>query len=243
MPRTPKGDWATLFDFAGGGLIHIELFAALVTAMPGSSFLELIAEKILLRGTHANRPGVDEVPIASEYWATDTGARWKSDGTSWLADGTSLAADATVIRTTTLTLTDAQIKSAPTTHYQILPAPGANKLIVPIIAVATLDATAANYTNVDAGGATLQIEMGAGRSALYEDISQAYPLLADGQSEKTRAVLTFGDAKGAIGALAAAIENDALELTWLNGASGNFTGGNAANNFRVTVVYTTIDLV
>jgi hypothetical protein len=28
MPRTPPSEWPTLFNFAGGGLVHMELFVS-----------------------------------------------------------------------------------------------------------------------------------------------------------------------------------------------------------------------
>jgi len=85
MPISPA--FAELLNKYGGGLIHMEIFVVKGFFMPGSTLLELIATNILLRGTHALRPPVGDVPIGTEYYSSDTLKRWKSDGTTWLADG------------------------------------------------------------------------------------------------------------------------------------------------------------
>lgn len=235
--RTPPSQWAALFNFAGGGLIHVNTFLEAVGFMPGPTFLEWIAASIILRGTNANRPDVADVPIGTEYYATDTALRWKSDGATWLNDG---AASAGLIEQVTVTLTNAQIKALPTTAVEILAAPAAGTTVVAIAARYYFNWTA-DYTNID-GLASIRIA-DTSDSQIYFDLlvesalTQVSDLLAQGEStvvsltptEVTMMLKTEVDGQGII-------------LRADNNVSGDFTGGNAANTLKLTVFYSLLDL-
>lgn len=85
MPRTPPAEWGNLFNFAGGGLIHIELFSFTLIMAQGPTWLELIAENLLQYGTAAARPAANTVPDGAYYYSTDTNVLSQSRSGSWSA--------------------------------------------------------------------------------------------------------------------------------------------------------------
>lgn len=150
-----------------------------------------------------------------------------------------------------VTLTDAQIKALPTTGINIVAAPGAAKFIALILAYLACDSTFGNYTNIDAN-ALIQLTIVGElvstrlRQAVNTNISN---LLAT--SDKAIVALTHPQTEtGVAGVDTAApspnylpsLDNGALTLGCINGAAGNFTGGNAANTMKVTVFYLIADL-
>jgi len=84
--RTPRELWGKLFNFAGDGIVHLELFEEFLSLMAGPTQLELVAAYLLLRGTHAARPSVTTLPEGAEYYETDTGSRFKAVAGAWVAD-------------------------------------------------------------------------------------------------------------------------------------------------------------
>lgn len=83
MPRTPLSQWGALFNFAGAGIVHQELFDLLTIMAQGPTWLELIAEHLLQWGTIAARPTATEVPDNAYYFATDTSVLYQSRSGSW----------------------------------------------------------------------------------------------------------------------------------------------------------------
>jgi len=137
----------------------------------------------------------------------------------------------TLLRTTqtTVVLTDAQIKALPTTPVEIVAAPAAGLMIVPLAFSLVSSFGGGAYTNVDAG-ATMTPQFGSIAASAAVDVSD---LTATGDD-----VVVPLDAK--ITGTVAGLQATALDLACANAALGNFTGGDAANTLTVTVVYATI---
>lgn len=156
-----------------------------------------------------------------------------------------------ILRTATVTLTDAQIKSLATGEVDLVPAPGAGKMNVLLFAVAKI-ALAASYTNVDA---LAFIGIGPSGGAVSSTLIDVSPYLTDFGSvpnsllhfepqviTTTAALDTPTYARG-YSNIVAAEENLALTIKGDNNGDGAFTGGDAANTMTITVVYVVIDLV
>lgn len=142
-----------------------------------------------------------------------------------------------------VTLTDGQIKALPTTSVTIIPAPGANKVILPIAAFYWLT-WHADYATIDAA---VSFALGNIAGSLQESLGQVSGLLASGES--AGAVVGPGlqvgsnRVMGLSGMLTSDIVNQPLILSALNNTSGNFTGGDASNVLTVTVLYAVISIV
>jgi len=153
------------------------------------------------------------------------------------------------VRAATATLTDAQVKALQATPIQVLASQGAGTIIVPLHATLRL-AWTADYAGIDAA-ATINIANGTNQSmgVLREDENNSVSaLLAGGGPDGSIAWLPF-DALAFLpstpafqrifadsGFFDSDIADKPLMLTCANNGS-NFTGGNAANTLKVTVVY------
>jgi hypothetical protein len=165
-----------------------------------------------------------------------------------------LDSDVITIKRASVTLTNAQVKALPTTPIQIVAAPGVGMIVVPFYAWFAVNWTA-DYTNINALARIGVGYSGALASVLaqfYETTGDVSNLLADGASHSgflssnstpfdtgngvlaLSGVGQFHDEPGVI--------NTALEIFAANPTAGNFTGGNASNTIKVTVLYTTIDV-
>lgn len=148
-----------------------------------------------------------------------------------------------------VTLTDAQIKALPTSAVEIVAAPGAGQMLVPIRAVLSFRWTA-NYTNIAstaAIGVTHANGYGMLTSLFQQPSSQIGNLLAN--DENALAILAplmeidfTGQKPYGQQFWPGAFENLNLTIGGYNGFSGNFTGGDAANTLLVTVYYLVVDL-
>lgn len=151
----------------------------------------------------------------------------------------------------TVTLTNAQIKALPTTAVEIVPAPGANRIVYPFGAFLHLN-WIADYTNIDADAQIKLVVLSSDLLiALREDTqSQVTSLLAGGGPDGTNALTgvqflkkTAADVfSGNSGFYDSDIMNKSVVLSAYNGSSGNFTGGNVGNSLQATVLYTVIDV-
>jgi hypothetical protein len=168
----------------------------------------------------------------------------------------------TLRASTPIVLTDAQIRSLPTTTTpELLVAPGAGKVALPV-SVAFVTDFAANYTGVDADGSYVGVFWDDGADvAQWGDLIQnavggftthltdLTQLLAPSSS---RALLQLPvayrantDSNGVASVLAptrdlAVMEDKHLILFCGNGA--DFTGGNPANTLTITVYYVLLDV-
>jgi len=143
----------------------------------------------------------------------------------------------------TVVLTDAQIKALPTTSVQIVPQPGVGKLILPIMSYMILDAIAGAYTNIHANGTTNPkfIDGGALHSGAFENHSSNF--LGDNDPNRPKVTLMpYAPSEADTSYEYAYSENKEIGVKADNLASGNFTGGNAANTLAVTVIYAVMDV-
>ncbi len=148
-----------------------------------------------------------------------------------------------------LTLTNAQIKALPTTEIQLLAAPGAGKIIVPIFCTLHLTWTA-DYTNLEAyPNSFLNLSYGPGLIGTFAafPMTDFRDLLNAGQDTwGTLLALTSFDALNMGGTpsgfLDPGIANKSLVIHAPNGILGDFTGGDAANKMEINLFYAIADI-
>jgi hypothetical protein len=166
------------------------------------------------------------------------------DGSEWSALGGG------GIRSTTVTLTDAQVKALPTTPVEIVPAPGSGRAILYVSGIILNDTSANEYTNIDAAAFIRCAIDNASASVVVN--GNALQLLLD-DDDPHYAFLPAADGVDAVSADVGVVASDAygftddidnipLSLLAGNGAAGDWTGGDAANWMRVTVFYAVVDV-
>lgn len=137
-----------------------------------------------------------------------------------------------------VTLSDSDILSLPTTAFPIIPAPGAGKFIRIINALFKVDTTGGAYTNVGAGqNCLINLEYNNAFDASNYSLGNG---VVDNGAVSVSLVEPVTYVNGTINENArtspAVLENQPIVLTGFN-SLGNFTGGNAANTFKVVVNY------
>lgn len=178
--------------------------------------------------------------VGPEYESEAT--RLKDDGVNLTLSGVPLAP----VYRGVADLTDAQIKTLPTSPVTIVPAPGEGQMVLPIGGFVWLDNQEGVY--VLDGDPIWQL--------VY--VSSPFPKEASGFIDPTGAFLAPGLYSAPIPSLSSynAVEgylswgltgdanervNTALAIADVYNGVPNYTGGNVANSLRVTVVYTVID--
>jgi hypothetical protein len=137
-------------------------------------------------------------------------------------------------------LTDAQIKALPSTPVELVPAPGAGKVVMVSDYVWQVKTPGADYTNIEFGE-TSSITLIYGAD-YQDDASEGFENI--GFCFENNRINRFCG----VGFLQvktweeAAIINKAVYLYAENGSSGNFTGGHASNTLEITVFYSIVDL-
>lgn len=159
------------------------------------------------------------------------------------------------IRLLTTTLTDAQVKALPTTPVTLVAAAGADTFLHVLTAFVRVDTSNNGYGNIDGSAYLIVTYTG-------EDAGAAQGLIANGGDatdltnlltsfDNTSAVLepyTVATVDAAANKVVPALlsmsdaVNKGLIIKASNGVAGNWTGGNAANEMSVTVLYTVVDL-
>ncbi len=155
---------------------------------------------------------------------------------------------------TTITLTNDQILALPNSPVEVVPAPGAGKMIFPMGGFFRFDFSAGPYTNVGTQAVTNWVMDADGD---YDECFSETPLhrLDGGESNTTvfgntgpyTAPDGGGNPHGAdFNGPNADWENKPLSFAVYNtsgdGSLGNFTGGNAANSAKLTVIYVVLDV-
>ena len=166
--------------------------------------------------------------------------------------------DVSIVKTKTVTLTNAQIKALPSTAVEIIPAQGENTLIIPYFAVARMG-WVADYTNIDAT-AYIQLDItGLFITPLLQNtLSGVSALLAGGGPDGTMVVFLMNHlAKSSITAAApnvtphyhqgatdsgwydSDIVNKPITISAFNNGS-DFQGGDPNNTLQIIVNYTVV---
>lgn len=83
MPRTPVWQWGALFNFAGRGIVHQEIFALILVSAQNPTLFEAIAAYLFLSGTAALRPSESDVPLNALYFETDTEELFQNISGTW----------------------------------------------------------------------------------------------------------------------------------------------------------------
>ena len=179
-------------------------------------------------------------------------SRLVDTGTALTLSGVSLAPIYQVV----VSLTDAQIKTLPTTPVEILAAPGANKALVFQVVMLHMK-WVADYTNI-APTSSIRVDTAASYTTQISEpsLGAVTALLAGGgpdgtwvpvlpqqiaQSNVTSATpsvnphLHHGVADS--GAYDSDMVNKPLIISAENAAQGNFTDGNAGNVLQISIVY------
>lgn len=155
------------------------------------------------------------------------------------------------MKSITISLSDAQIKTLPTAPVQILPAPGVGKMYNVFQAVLNWDFTAGAYTASPDSSWQLYL------ADSFVNMSNVQPALSP-LSNAVKGMLQLGapymQADGSptfspsivgqpvvnLGAIP--VENKALLIADTWGSVANYTGGNAANTLKIKVYYDIADI-
>lgn len=142
----------------------------------------------------------------------------------------------------TVTLTDAQIKALPVTvaNFEVVPAPGANLLILPQQGLITVDAAAGAYTNINANGYVVLQYANTRDASNFSYASDVFGVAAIQASWIGAPPAFWDDGFGGTFSSQTALTNavnKALMLKADNFSDGAYLDGNAANSARVSVAY------
>lgn len=217
-----------------------------------------LANSINRDGTRAAQPAAGPENYGCLYRVTDEGnALEQSDGATWVPISSGSVGG---LKIATVTITDAQFKALPTTPLQLVAAPGAGKMLVPIRAIIMYGSGGTGYTNINASLAGLFLAYtGAAplaSSFLIDDPKLATPItdFSDMFASTGGFSWTFtwpyqndrGSANnwGILGQLATYADEEDLPIMLVgeNNGSGDWTGGNAGNSIIIRVLYEEVDL-
>lgn len=142
----------------------------------------------------------------------------------------------------TVTLTNAQIKTLPSLPMEVVAAPGANRMLLPVYGAVVLNAVAGAYADTDGGAVLLKYVGGHSNGSTYGTIpfNQADITVCGLGSESN--IKNYGGGDWTFWGpedLQSVLVNKALAIACENGT--DFTGGHADNSLTVTVAYMVLD--
>jgi len=135
------------------------------------------------------------------------------------------------VKSKIIPLTDDLIKAMPTTAVQVVPAPGAGKMLVAIACCLTLSIPTAGYTNLDVASA---IHLAYG-DFLEDAMNPINTGLLVGTGTKIGGFIPretyLGDNDDGD------VPNQPLKMLISNAEAGNLTGGDVSTTGKITVLY------
>jgi len=155
-----------------------------------------------------------------------------------------------LVLSATVELTDAQIKALPTTPFEIVPAQGAGKFILPVSAIIQSNFSGGVYTNItdaswqlvynDAGSTNLASTPMRSQSIL-NTTNENFSIFAI--PNMFAGVTTFDGSVVTSTLIGVDYANKPLAIfDRFTESFSDYTGGNAANTLKVTVYYVVVDL-
>ena len=201
---------------------------------------KLIKRSSLTATVVKSAAGVLSAAVAGTDYVTPGGAETLTSKTltSPVLTSPVIGTGGPALRSATLTLTDAQIKALPTTPISFITAPGTGRRIIPVKGQWRADTSAGAYTNIDATLAKLRLVYGATVALASAEVMDdgapgAFTSLLGGAAVKSVGLHYWDEDPVAV----SSVENAAVQVSIDNSASGNLTGGNAANSLRVTLLF------
>lgn len=167
---------------------------------------------------------------------------------------------ASLVHQVTVTLTNAQIIALPTTAVEIVPAPGANKLLVPQVIMLHMK-WVADYSNIDPTAQLKADTAGSFMTLLSQpSLSGVSALLAGGGPDGTWVPITIQQLAKSVptpaesvnhlhngvadsGFYDADIVNVSLSISLDNAEAGDLEDGHSDNELQVSVVYYVLNTV
>lgn len=146
-----------------------------------------------------------------------------------------------------VTLTDAQIKSLPSSPVEILPSPGADKMILPVSVVVKFE-NSGNYTDIAPTATLAIVHYGYGLLAsLSEGYNSGVSNLLANDADMFSVLNPQSSISPTMGMRAdynypEYFADQGLTLILYNGFNGDLEGGDSTNALTITVYYVIIDL-
>lgn len=152
------------------------------------------------------------------------------------------------MNTASVTLAHSQIQALPSSPVELIAAPGANKIILPVMATAYFH-WSANYGNIAATAAlTLAANNGYNLlTALFNSFAGGVENLLNDDEDYFVVFNPLSDIAPNIGNVVAMwwyapnFVNQNLTIEAYNASAGNFTDGDSANTLTVSVLYVVLD--
>lgn len=146
-------------------------------------------------------------------------------------------------RKTTTVLNNTQIKALPTTAVDVVPAPGAGLVLVPVGISYEARFTGGAYTNVDTSPSLItkldtSSRWETGRGYFFPNASKW--TFRDLSSTISRGTMQ-SQAEKRLALDNASLANKSLKLSMVNASLGNLTGGHASNTLTVIVKYYVVE--
>lgn len=137
-------------------------------------------------------------------------------------------------KTVQIILTDQQIKELPTTSIELVSAPGAGKVIVPLLATAVIDTTAGAYTNVSSSGNDILVLLNGGNTQITSGIAN------NGLFPDPAFNVAVMPGKGWYD-FVSAVDNLPIYIGCTNSA-GDFEDGHPDNTLKLVIQYFVLDV-